>query len=58
MRRVEEVEECRQTWWKYIFLITAGEVNAAYLGEEVGRRFGGRVGGGAQSLTGSRDGSY
>lgn len=55
---VEEEEEGRQTWWKYIFLITAGEVNAAYLGEEVGRRIGGEVVGGAQSLTGSGDELY
>lgn len=50
------MEEGRETWWKYIFLITLGEVNAAYLGEEVGCGFGGGVAGGAHSLTGSGDG--
>lgn len=36
-----EVEEGRKTWWKYIFLITVGEVNAAYPGEEDGLGVGG-----------------
>lgn len=52
---VEEVRRGRQTWWKYIFLITVGEVNAAYIGEEVGWGFGGGLAGGAHSLTGSGD---
>lgn len=53
-----EVEEGRKTWWKYIFLITVGEVNAAYPGEEDGLKGwgGGEEGRGAPSLTGSGDG--
>lgn len=51
------VEEGRKTWWKYIFLITVGEVNAAYPGEDDGLGVGGWEGGrGARSLTGSGDG--